>query len=86
MAESIITLGIGATPASLTPFITSGLLIDTYLAQVEYATIITADGATTIKTGDMATGLVSRDIMTSVRSGDGVTVITTGDGNTTIKV
>ncbi len=27
MAESIITLGIGATPESLTPFITSGLLI-----------------------------------------------------------
>lgn len=27
MAESIITLGIGATPVSLTPFITTGLLI-----------------------------------------------------------
>ena len=86
MAESIITLGIGASPASLTPFITGDLLIDTYVAQVEYATVITADGATVIKTGDMATGLVSRDIMISIRSGDSATVITTGDGNTTIKV
>jgi hypothetical protein len=40
MAESIITLGIGATPVSLTPFITSGLLISSVVIDTPTCRIV----------------------------------------------
>lgn len=54
MAEQIITLGIGATPANLTPFITTGLEIGIAVAaiiacaDVTVSLVVTATAATSL--------------------------------------
>jgi len=70
MAESIITLGIGATPVSLTPFITSGLLIGAAVATTTItATVITRSGATTAVTRTGATTAVTNTGTITVKDG-----------------
>ena len=64
MAEQIITLGIGGTPASLTPFITTGLEIgaasvdyrgDCVAADVSiYSVVIAAGSVYTVVAADLS--------------------------------
>ncbi len=71
MAESIITLGIGATPVSLTPFITTGLLVGTISVDetVIGATIITNTGVTTAVTSSGVTTAVTTSGAITVKDG-----------------
>lgn len=64
MAEQIITLGIGGTPASLTPFILSGLDIGVALA------IVSADNAAFIKFRDKRAPARFRDKRVEIKYRD----------------
>ncbi len=57
MAESIITLGIGSAPGSITPFLLTGLVASDIAAVVP--TVITGTGSTGNLAGTGSTGSIS---------------------------
>lgn len=70
MAESVIALGIGASPVSLTPFITTGLLIGDptvfYPTDGNVIFIPKLDRFTRVKRADRLTAVRKMDRWTSV--------------------
>lgn len=62
MAEQIITLGIGGTPANLTPFILSGLDIDASAPIVVIVELTLRDRPNTLTLRDRPNTLTLRDI------------------------